>query len=374
MTDLELELHRLVHVRLQQLSTSQVAVVRKRLGHFRVEPTGGAPDVLCAPLPESAAMLRELTPRVAPQQVSTVWFEGRRVLLYSHRGHPDLILDPGTPVRLLVSRRAGAIKRFYNALLFAIHLSATRRGGLLLHAAALRDPHGRTALVLGPRRSRKTHLTLELLDRGWDYLADDKLLLHQGRAHLFEHRLVIRRHHLSALPWLAERLDGPDAPRTIRSQPLRRLLDRLQHVASRTISEKLQPLLQPLINPAFPQDLTRHLPSARILSSARPDALFVLAPGERQDCAPLAATRLLRQLVAIERLYLGGMGPLEAMSDYAHPDPDSADLTTLLERNLAGVPGFGLAVAEQASTAELADRLARRLADLEPETTTPCPA
>ncbi|NKN33900.1 hypothetical protein [Marichromatium bheemlicum] len=372
MTDLELALYQRVHIRLQHLPTSHNSVVCARLGHFLVAPGHHPADVLCAPMPEGAAVLRHLAPKVAPQQVTTVWFEGRRVLFYSHRGDPDLILDPGTPIRLFVARRAGVVKRFYNALLFAIHLSATRHGGLLLHAAALRDPAGRTALVLGPRRSRKTHLTLQLLHQGWDYLADDKLLLLDRRAHLFERRLIIRRHHLGALPWLATRLDHPSAPLMVRSHRLRRLLERLQHQAARHIDEKLQPRLQPLLDPAATCDLSQVFPDNRILSSARPDALFILAPGVDLDCVPLAPATQLSQLVAIEQLYLAGMGPLDAMSRYAAPETAPPELSTLLAENLGEIPGFMLSLPEQAPASRLGAYLAAQLAATRPGAT-PCP-
>jgi hypothetical protein len=66
------------------------------------------------------------------------------------------------------------------ALTIAAALLLTRLGRALVHAAAVVAPDGRAWLLAGGTFSGKTTTCLNLIRAGWDYLADDHVVLHPG--------------------------------------------------------------------------------------------------------------------------------------------------------------------------------------------------
>ena len=65
-----------------------------------------------------------------------------------------------------------------------------RQGRALLHGAVFRREE--MGLVLfGQRGIGKTQLALNLLRKGWKYVADDKFLLEDGVAHSYQQSLLL---------------------------------------------------------------------------------------------------------------------------------------------------------------------------------------
>lgn len=90
----------------------------------------------------------------------------------------------------------------------AIHLAALRVGGVLVKGAVVaRD---KTCLaIVGPSASGKTSLLLGFLSSGWDYLGNDKFLLHGGKAHLLESSFICHDYHLAEFPWHFKKRETP---------------------------------------------------------------------------------------------------------------------------------------------------------------------
>ncbi len=90
----------------------------------------------------------------------------------------------------------------------AIHLAALRVGGMLVKGAVVARDNTCLAIV-GPSASGKTSLLLGFLYSGWDYLGNDKFLLHSGKAHLLESSFICHGYHLAEFPWLFKKRATP---------------------------------------------------------------------------------------------------------------------------------------------------------------------
>jgi hypothetical protein len=72
-----------------------------------------------------------------------------------------------------------------NVFSYGLQAALRRAGAYDLHAAGVVEPAtGAGALIVGTSSSGKTTLTLKLAARGWRYLSDDMVLLHETRAGL----------------------------------------------------------------------------------------------------------------------------------------------------------------------------------------------
>jgi hypothetical protein len=123
----------------------------------------------------------------------------REGVLTLHSG--DTLLYRGTSVgalaRMLVERAA-------------YHLSDRSAGGLLLHAAAVRDGD-RCVLLPGKTGAGKSTLTAWLVARGYHYLTDELVYVPAGTTTIvpFPRPLNIRAGGLEALDAAGANLDGP---------------------------------------------------------------------------------------------------------------------------------------------------------------------
>ena len=72
-----------------------------------------------------------------------------------------------------------------NVFSYGLQAALRRASAYDVHAACVVEPaSGAGALIIGPSSSGKTTLTLKLAARGWRYLSDDMVLLHETRAGL----------------------------------------------------------------------------------------------------------------------------------------------------------------------------------------------
>lgn len=133
----------------------------------------------------------------APARVPTMemcsvagWTEpSGRVLLRAPEGWLSALVDPAeqrAAVRLLPPRMETAAEReafrvvVFGGLTLAAAFLLGRLGRTLAHAGAVVAPDGRAWLLVGGTFSGKSSTCVSLIRGGWDYLADDNVVLGTG--------------------------------------------------------------------------------------------------------------------------------------------------------------------------------------------------
>jgi hypothetical protein len=96
-------------------------------------------------------------------------------------GNAVIHLQNGAPVTVDVSLSDLPVARdpmLARATSFAVCAGLRRFGLFDLHSAGVVDPHdGKGVLIVGPSRSGKSTLAVQLASAGWSYLSDDEVLL-----------------------------------------------------------------------------------------------------------------------------------------------------------------------------------------------------
>jgi GTPase SAR1 family protein len=144
--------------------------------------------------------------------VMAAWrLENGQVLLHFFDGGTVYLPDPTdrTPipaVRGIVTDSAFATGRLEDLLLISLAPFLREQGYYLLHAAAV-SRNGQALLLVGPSGSGKTTTCLNLVQHGWQLLANDVVMVgrREGRVYAFPlpDKITIRPKTLTLLPLLA---------------------------------------------------------------------------------------------------------------------------------------------------------------------------
>lgn len=175
-----------------------------RLGHFASMAEGRAPEVEMCPLANSS-MPGGLAPDhlLSRRKFTLTELDGLPAAVIPFRSHPDIVIVFTDPLTVLYSPRPGVAGKLVDALIYCLQLVLLRKGATLFHGAAL--TRGDESLVLtGLQGSRKTLVLLTLLRQGWNFMADDRLIVYGGKMQLFSDRIPLMPHHFAVLPWLQD--------------------------------------------------------------------------------------------------------------------------------------------------------------------------
>jgi len=151
------------------------------------------PDIILQPMGDLPLITDTNTRISALYGFSIFDYRGEFAVGLLHKRLPDILITLSDPLKIIYRPRPGNQGRLYGVLLFGIQLCLKRKNALLSHGAVV-EKNGQTLLIAGHRGSGKTQLLLTLLRRGWNYLSDDKFILHRGTAYLFESRIYINDH------------------------------------------------------------------------------------------------------------------------------------------------------------------------------------
>ncbi len=289
-------------------------------------PGGREPDIILLPLEGHEQMPAGSALLSSPYQMLLHPFRGRRSILVLHRGRPGLVFVPGRRVEIHYRPEPSIRGRLNLFLLFAISLAMRYNRGLLFHgAAAVRNDT--CLLLVGLRGSGKSQIFLHLLRHGWRFLADDKLLLHRGRAHLLAPLVGLSDHHLLLQPWLAA---APGLPAFFRP-PLPRLRARL-HPLLRCCPPPLLPFARRILSPSRQVPVHCLLPDVGVEPLAAVTHLVLLENG--RDLALAAGEEgVIRRCALVQDLVFFQMEPfirLLRFCDWTPPAPE----VPILDANL----------------------------------------
>jgi hypothetical protein len=211
-------------------------------------------------------------------------------------------------------------------------------------------------LLTGIKGSNKTRLHLTMMRRGWDYLADDKLILHGGRAYVFQTSLLLKDEHLAGMPWLDSAL--PAARRLKRGRGIRR---RLAAWAARLLPGYLLPVIKRLHTHAFRVEVTRVFPDRRVVSAEMPTAVAVVSRGRRLSSRLIPRNEAIAELVAVQDLHFHTTAPLDRLLAFRRRArrPDTA---RIVEHNLADSRFLRLTIPDACDMEIVYEELTRCLA------------
>ncbi len=354
----------IVRMRVRDAGEDVVGLLRRRFSRFAVEgpaPAGDA-EIQIGPLAADAVESQIDWNVESPYGMDLVHHRGRRAVGFHHRGERDVILVPGDPIELHYLPHPRSANRVYGMALYALSLALRRRDGLLFHgAAAVRDGFG--IVLAGLRGTKKTQILLTLLREGWSYLADDKLILHGGRGHLFQTFVGLADHHLEALPWLEGLL--PRASRTTKSQFRRKLRSTLGRMASKSLPRPLFAVAAKIANPVENVDATDLFPDVPLQVEHSLDALVLLNSAPTLACRPQERPAILGEVLAVQELLFYRMGPLEGLIRSCRDDA-APDLGPIAARNFAASRCYRLEIPPACDPETAARELTRLLQDSQP--------
>lgn len=343
MPELTLDIQGLVRIRVADPPAALVRQLRRDMSLFLVSSSAAAASASAAFDIVVEPFRSETQPKVLATTQGTVMrfaevegSEGRGIGTID-RGRLTTALIPAEPLRVGYDLKRAGPRRIYGLIQQALRLALARRGCALLHAACLND--GRhTILLVGGRGTGKTRIVLGLLREGWNYVADDKVLLADGRARLYEPWIGVRDWHLDACSWVAERLPTPVARA---KRPIRRHVRRyIRSLGNRWLGKRLAGPWQERWNPASNVPVEVLFPRTSILSDQRVDAVVHLRPTRDFDIRELAAEPLMRRVAAIQRSAVQDWYPfdelLAAACDTGPALPDAALLVGQLDGAACG--------------------------------------
>ena len=342
MQEMNLNIHGLVKIWAPDLSTEVYNGLREMLGHFFVEEKLDLQTLDLLILPLASVKLKETLDSILPSPygMSFVDHHGDNGIVFNYRGQPDLILMVGDVITIYYSPRKRNLRRIYGLMLFSINLVLHKKMGLLYHGAAVvKDDI--SLLLTGLRGSKKTQLVMTMLEKGWDYLSDDKLLLHNGRMYMFQDIIPIADHHLEALPWLFELL--PEKAKRKKGPIKRKARKQIAAFSRRFFSKHLLPIMEKVYDPQPALKLQEIFPSCNILESAIPSTVILISLGDKVTCSHIDSHDVLNEIDAIQSLTFYSMGPLEQLVFFCNKN-FSPSVGEIVKKNLCNSQFYRLTI------------------------------
>lgn len=336
---LYLNLHDLMTVRADRLSKGIHEFLVRQLGLFKAPDPGGnhVPDIRICPMEPPA----DVCP--ADRHMSILFgfwmtsLNGSPAVVYPHRGKPDLMVVFSDVIIIHYRKRPGIELRLYSNLLFCIRFVLHRKKAVFCHGAVVTK--GKDALMIcGHRGSNKTLLTLSLLNKGWQYLSDDKFILHNGRALMVQSFLSLKGHHTFLLPWIKD--VSPGCRSFAKKAGQKR---RLMAFAFRYTPKQFLSAADRLFNPSMkldPAEITGEKPTRKSVSIS---ACVLLTHGAQIKTTPISPAEFSERFSAIQSLLFSEFTPLETMLSYYSPRMKQ-ETKPIVEENISGIRFYSISM------------------------------
>ncbi len=271
---------------------------------------------------------------------AVVMYNDQPCAVFFRKGRPVVAVELAQPCVIHYRSEPDTSGKIHPALIFALNRALMQKGAYLLHGALLQKDNV-SLLIAGPRGIRKTTLVLQMLGDGWNYLADDKSVLHQGTLHRFQDSFLIRDQHLVAL--------GERADQIAELAPLRRGLAgrrQIRTLARRHVNRRFLPSEDRLLNAGISLSLRQLFPDGTQLEKIRPTHGILLLHGAQESIQDIANADALDALTAIQHLAYDEFSALQQMASLAEQTP-MPDLRNLLAENLGALSFSKVTVPEK---------------------------
>lgn len=357
---LYLSIYGLVNLSIYAQSNELASGLDRYLGHFKVPRLENPPDIKVEPLDGTIDPADLKAAQPSPYGMALSMIGGQRALVFHYCNQPDLVLILSDIIRLYYTPRKKNFFRIYGLLLFSLAMILRLKKGLLFHGAAVFKDQKNAILLTGLRGAKKTQLLLCLLQKKWNYISDDKLILHQGKMYMFQDMIPVTDHHIQALPWLYDML--PVGARSKKS-PFRRMMNRrLAKFSRRYINKHLLPVMEKFYAPYLSLSLADLFPDAQKSEGPiAPKNVVVLSLGEEISCQQEETGPMMEEISAIQQLQYYSMGPLEVLIYFCNKQfpPGIRDI---VPDNLARVLIYRLSISAHAPMEEVVERMLAEIA------------
>lgn len=225
-------------------------------------------------------------------------YKGETAVIFAHRARPDVVVILSDPIRIFYVERQGISDKLYDALVFCLQITLLKRGGLFFHGAVAKR-EGSTVLLAGPFGSKKSMLLLTMLRDNWNFISDDKFILHGGNAYMLNPIIMLRDYYLEFLPWLEDIV--PDVKKFKKAEAYRALIRKF---AVRHLPASFFPLLRKFYDPFVPVNInvSALFPAFKTIMSARISVVVLLSAGPELKVTEVPRSDILEDLAAVQRL------------------------------------------------------------------------
>jgi len=325
MDSLHLNIHSVLKIEAKSPGEKVRAFLLTQLGHFSCSKChDGQPDI----------EIERIDKMAQGGEVSGLWYDlygfsiskfmGRDAVVFKHKGDWDIIVTMGSPVKIHYRERPGIHRKLYSVLLYCMNLALGKRNGALIHGAVLKKVD-HTVLLAGHRGTMKTLMVLSMMHRGWDFISDDKCLLHHGTVYLFQPTIPVRLHHVDALPWL----NANTAP-SVNLNVLRRWC---AGAASKLLPGRLVQSLNRFLNPSKTIRADRLFPDTQVLNQGQLSDIVILNTAQVLKYDAMDAATAIEKLSLVQELANAEFAPVSHMLKLK-TGHFIADSRTLWEQNL----------------------------------------
>lgn len=224
--------------------------------------------------------------------------EGETVIIFAHRAKPDVIVILSDPIKILYKDGKGISDRLFDVLMFCFQLVLSQKKGMFFHGAVA-EKQGRCVILTGPFGTKKSMLLLTMLRDNWNFISDDKFVLHGGNAYMLYHDIMMRAYYTEFMPWLEGIMPG--MKRFKKDEAFR---ERVRIFVTRHLPASLLPVLSKLYDPYATVNINADelFPASRAKRSARISSVVLLSDGPVLEIRDATKTGILKDLVAVQRL------------------------------------------------------------------------
>jgi len=271
----------------------------------------------------------------SPYKMAAMRYEGKMGMALAYQDTPDIVFVPSKPLTIYYTPRKGVFGRLYVLLLFAIQLVLRRKNALLFHgAAAVRD--SLCVILTGLRGSGKSQLFLQMLHDDWHYLSDDKFILHDGQALMFQPLIGISDHHFSLQPWLTDQLHGKSKVKYCELS--RNIRGATQRLSMHLMPKFIYDIALRYFKPVMQADVRTLFPQSELIYQKRIDRMVVLHCDQHLHCKRDKSLKSLEDIIAVQKLVFYSMGPFERLLYFCMEGEPIPQVSDVIKDNIEKIP------------------------------------
>jgi len=264
-------------------------------------------------------------------------YEGRHAIVFNYKGKPDIVLSISDNIKIFYSNRKRAANKLYGLLLYCINVALNKKNGLLFHGTMVKNENNHI-LFVGHRGAKKTLLLLKMLSDGWDYLSEDKVVMHNNNTYLFQDFIVVRNHHLELLPWFANAVQEKKGLK--KWSPLRK---KIRMFSQKHFPKYVHSVIEKYCNPLININVNTIFPSAQIIQSAKPSIVIVMFTGSEFEFVAASKNDMIESISSNQRILFNNCSMFENLLNF-YNGKSEYNLNKVISDNLNDQTFFKLTI------------------------------
>jgi len=285
-------------------------------------------------------------------------YESYPVIYFYYRNKVDFaVVFEDKQIKLFYLSLNKFSQRIANVMNYCIrHLLAQRQQ--FLSQGVVLTKQNRSVWLIGPRLARKTMIMLFLLNKGWNFISDDKFILAHQKAYLWDKNIFLRGHHLGFFSGLASRVN---ASNKIESKVKTR--NQLLKLSQQFLPKYLHPLVERFVPKEFYSvNIKKAFPEAEIITESNLTDVIILAIGSKVEIKEIDFLNAVDDLAIIQQIFLKKTAALETALVLAYPHL-KINYAEILQENLKNVRCYKLTAPIMADFSEIEQELEKLLGE-----------